>query len=73
MDSLLAMGFAEYQVKKAMQECGGNAEAAANYIMGHLDEPEEFWFTAPVASTAPARYYLTCTTTITFNNIRLRT
>ena len=33
MDSILAMGFAEYQAKKALAETGGNAEAAINYIM----------------------------------------
>ena len=33
MDTILAMGFAEYQAKKALAETGGNAEAAINYIM----------------------------------------
>ena len=33
MDQILAMGFAEYQAKKALAETGGNAEAAINYIM----------------------------------------
>jgi uncharacterized UBP type Zn finger protein len=52
-DGLRAMGFQEHQVTKAMKECGDNVEAAANYIMGHLDEPDEFWFAPPEASEAP--------------------
>ena len=54
MDQILAMGFAEYQAKKALAECGDNAEAAINYIMGHMDEPEEFWFQLPEAAPAAA-------------------
>ena len=37
-----------------MAECGDNVEAAANYIMSHLDEPEEFWFAETSAAAAPA-------------------
>eukprot|EP01043_Picozoa_sp_COSAG02_P023096 COSAG02_NODE_1223_length_13799_cov_11.479270_1_plen_80_part_00 len=33
MDTILQMGFAEYQAKKALAECGDNPEAAINYIM----------------------------------------
>ena len=42
-----------------MAECGDNVEAAANYIMSHLDEPEEFWFAESSAAAAapPGREY----------------
>ena len=51
MDSILQMGFAEFQAKKAMAECGQNAEAAIEYIMTHIGEPEEFW----IMEEAPAQ------------------
>ena len=39
MDSILAMGFAEYQAKKALAECGNDTEAAINYIMVNTHAP----------------------------------
>ena len=39
MDGLQAMGFPEQWCKKALATTGDDAEAAANYIMGHMDEP----------------------------------
>ena len=47
------MGFAEHQIKKALDETGNNTlhpEAAANYIMANIDQPDEWWF----LSSAPA-------------------
>ena len=41
------MGFPEHMCTKAMTMTGGDVEAAANYIMGNLDQPEEFWFRPP--------------------------
>ena len=38
MDQILAMGFAEYQAKKALAEFGDNVEASIDYIMGHMDD-----------------------------------
>jgi ubiquitin carboxyl-terminal hydrolase 5/13 len=36
-----------------MAETGGNVEAAANYIMGHMDESEEWWLAEPAAPEPP--------------------
>lgn len=45
---LQAMGFSEIQCTKALAESGGNAEAAANYIMSNIEQPESFWEMPPV-------------------------
>ena len=57
MEALRQMGFAEHQAQKALAECGGDAEAAINYIMAHSQESEEFWrrpTTTPLAAPAQA-------------------
>ncbi len=50
MDTILQMGFAEYQAKKALAECGDNPEAAINYIMVSLAS-----LAAPRFDPAPVR------------------
>lgn len=47
MEALTAMGFPEHMCSKAMRMTGGDVEAAANYIMGNLDQPEQWWFGPP--------------------------
>merc|ERR1711871_1013709 len=54
MDLLMAMGFPDYQCTKALAETGGNAEAAANFIMSNMDQPHEWWFLAPEPPAAPS-------------------
>eukprot|EP01051_Picozoa_sp_SAG22_P021513 SAG22_NODE_4773_length_1167_cov_0.808989_1_plen_234_part_01 len=53
MEGLMGMGFPEQWCKKALAVTGDDAEAAANYIMGHMDEPEAFWAEMPAAAPAP--------------------
>jgi len=51
---LLGMGFTQIQVDKAVAEAGDNPEAAANFIMMNMDQPDEWWLAAPAPAPAPA-------------------
>jgi tetratricopeptide (TPR) repeat protein len=42
-ESLIAMGFTEPMARKALAQVGQDAAAAAEYIVAHLDEPDDFW------------------------------
>ena len=43
MEALIMMGFPEHWCTRALAVSGGDVEAAATWIMEHIEEPEAFW------------------------------
>ena len=48
------MGFPEQWCRKALGVTGGNVDAAANFVMANMDEPEAFWNDMPAEAPAGA-------------------